>query len=157
MFAEQLKKRDIYAGLLMTLIGAAVALNTLDKYALGTFTQMGPGMFPMMLGVALTFVGVLIFGTAVVTARDPAETILPEQREWWAWACILASPLVFIVLGDNFGLAPATFGCVFVAALGDRSSSVKEAAILAAVVTVFGCFLFSQVLKLSFPIFRWGF
>lgn len=156
LFAEQFRKRDVYAGVLMTLIGAAISLNSYTNYRLGTLTQMGPGMFPLMLGVAMTFVGMLILGNAVAAARDPDETILPAQREWRGWACILAGPIAFILLGEYFGLAAATFGCVFVSALGERSSSVKEAAILAAIVTVIGCVLFSLVLKLNFPIVRWG-
>ena len=157
LFAEQLKKRDVYAGVLMTLIGAGISLNTYSNYRLGTLTQMGPGLFPLMLGVAMTFVGMLILGSAVATGRDENETVLPAQREWRGWACILAGPVCFIVLGEYFGLAAATFGCVFVSALGERSSSVKEAAILAAIVTVVGCVLFSLVLRLNFPILRWDF
>lgn len=157
MFAEQLKKRDFYAGGLIVLLGAAVALNAYNNYNLGSLTQMGPGMFPMMLGIALTFVGLLILGTALVTEHDPAETILPEQREWRGWACILAGPLLFIFLGQYLGMAAGTFGCVFVSALGDRTATVKSSAILAAIVTVFGCLLFAYVLKLAFPIFKWGY
>ena len=157
MFAEQLKKRDFYAGGLIVLLGVAVALNAYNNYTLGSMTQMGPGMFPLMLGCALTFVGLLILGAAIAAAHDPAETILPEQREWRGWACILAGPILFIILGEFFGMAAATFGCVFVSALGDRTATVKSSAILAAIVTVFGCLLFAYVLKLAFPIFKWGY
>ncbi|MFA6267626.1 MAG: tripartite tricarboxylate transporter TctB family protein [Pseudolabrys sp.] len=157
MFAEQLQKRDVYAGGLMTLIGAAITLNAANGYDLGSLTQMGPGMFPLMLGVALTFVGLLILGTALVTARDENETILPAQREWRGWACILAGPVLFMTAGQYFGMAAGTFACVFVSAMGDRTSTLKSSAILATLVTVVGCFLFSVVLKLSFPVFRWGY
>ena len=157
MFAEQFKKRDFYAGGLIVLLGAAVALNAFTNYNLGTLTQMGPGMFPFMLGIALTFVGLLILGAALATIRDPAETILPAQREWRGWGCILAGPVLFIILGEYFGMAAATFGCVFVSALGDRTATVRGSAILAAIVTVFGCLLFAFVLKLAFPIFKWGY
>ena len=102
-------------------------------------------------------VGLLILGTALVTEHDPAETILPEQREWRGWACILAGPVLFIVLGQYLGMAAGTFGCVFVSALGDRTATVKSSAILAVIVTVFGCLLFAYVLKLAFPIFKWGY
>ncbi|MBS0248382.1 MAG: tripartite tricarboxylate transporter TctB family protein [Proteobacteria bacterium] len=157
LFAEQLKKRDFYAGGLIVLIGVAVALNAYTNYNLGSLTQMGPGMFPFMLGIALTFVGLLILGAALVTMRDPSETILPEQREWRGWACILAGPVLFIILGEFFGMAAATFGCVFVSALGDRTATLRGSAILGVIVTVFGCLLFSYVLKLPFPIFKWAF
>jgi hypothetical protein len=46
---------------------------------------------------------------------------------------------------------------VFVSALGDRESTWKSSAILAFCITVPGCLLFSYVLQLPFPLFRWAF
>lgn len=155
MFGTLLKKRDFYAGGLMTLLGAAVTLDSMT-YTLGTLTHMGPGMFPLMLGITLTFVGVLILGAAIATPLSEDERILPEKPEWFAWGCILAGPVLFIILGEFFGLVPATFACVFVPALGDRTATLKGSAILAAGVTFFGVLLFSYVLKIPFPLFRWG-
>ena len=43
--------------------------------------------------------------------------------------------------------------CLFVSALGDRTSTLKGSALVALVVTVPGCLLFSYVLPL---LFRWG-
>ena len=54
-------------------------------------------------------------------------------------------------------MVAATFMCVFVSALGDRTATLKGSAILAASITVSGCFLFSYVLKVPFPLFRWGY
>ncbi len=59
-------------------------------------------------------------------------------------------------MGEFFGMVPATFSCVFVSALGDRTSTLKGSALLAAGVTFFGTLLFSYVLQLPFPMFRWG-
>ena len=72
MFGTLLKKRDFYAGGVMTLLGAAVTLDSLT-YTLGTLTHMGPGMFPLMLGITLTFVGVLILGAAMATPLSDDE------------------------------------------------------------------------------------
>ena len=156
MFGTLLKKRDFYAGGLMTLLGAAVSLDSLT-YTLGTLTHMGPGMFPLMLGITLTFVGMLILGTAIVTPLGNDERILPEKPEWFAWGCILAGPVAFIILGEYFGLVPATFACVFIPALGDRTATLKGSLILSAGVTVFGVALFVYLLKIPFPMFKWGF
>ncbi len=156
MFGTLVKKRDFYAGGLMTLLGAGVTLNSMT-YTLGTLTHMGPGMFPLMLGITLTLVGVLILGAAVATPLGEDESILPKDREWYAWGCILAGPVLFIILGEFFGLVPATFACVLVPALGDRTATLKGSLILAAGVTFFGVLLFSYVLKIPFPMFRWGF
>ena len=155
MNATLLRKRDFYAGGLMVLLGAIVVLNAMS-YDTGTLMHMGPGMFPFILGVVLTFVGILIFGTAVATPLGEDEHILPRNKEWRGWACILAGPILFIVFGEFFGMAPATFACVFVSALGDRGSTVKNSALLALGITVVGGFLFHSVLQLPFPLFRLG-
>jgi len=156
LFDTLLRKRDFYAGGLMVLLGAAVTLDSLT-YTLGSLMHMGPGMFPFILGVVLTFIGILIFGTAMVTPLGEDEAILPKNKEWRGWGCILAGPILFIIMGHYFGMAPGTFACVFVSALGDRESTLKSSAILAACITVPGCFLFSYVLMLPFPLFRWVF
>ena len=147
-------KRDFHAGGLMTLLGAGVTYDSASFYDVGTLSHMGPGMFPLMLGVILTFIGVLILGNALVTPLGPDEHFLPQQKEWRGWFCILAGPILFIVFGAFFGMAPAIFMCVFVSALGDRTSTAKSSAILALGITFFGCLLFSYMLKLPFPLFR---
>jgi putative Ca2+/H+ antiporter (TMEM165/GDT1 family) len=155
LFETLLKKRDIYAGGLMVLLGSWITLDS-ATYDLGTFTHMGPGMFPLMLGIALVFVGVLIFGSALATPAGENEHILPEKQEWLGWACILAGPILFIVLGEYFGLVPAVFACVFVSALGDRTATLKGSLALALGVTFFGSLLFVYAFKIPFPMFRWG-
>lgn len=155
LFQTLLKKRDFYAGGLMTLLGAAVTLDS-ATYNIGSLMHMGPGMFPFMLGIVLTFIGILISGTAMVTSLGEDEHILPKQKEWRGWGCILAGPLLFILFGEYLGMVAGTFTCVFVAALGDRQATLKSSFFLAAGVTFFGTLLFSYVLQLPFPLFRWG-
>jgi len=152
---DVLKKRDFYAGLVMTLLGAGVGLNA-TTYELGTLMHMGPGMFPLILGVLLAIVGMLILVTGVSTPLDEGERILPDSMEWRGWACVLAGPLMFMIFGELFGMAAGTFMCVFVSALGDRTATLKSSALLAVCITVGGGLLFSYVLKVPFPLFRWG-
>jgi hypothetical protein len=151
-----LEKKDFYAGLAMVLLGAGVTLNS-TTYSLGTLMHMGPGMFPFILGILLVIVGILIFISGLMTPLEEGERILPASMEWRGWACILAGPLLFILFGEFFGMAAATFMCVFVSALGDRTATVKGSALLAAYITIGGGFLFSYLLKVPFPLFRWGF
>jgi len=147
--------RDLYAGGLLMLIGLGACLEG-RTYKLGTLTHMGPGFFPVALGVILTAIGMLIAASAVAAPR-PADIDAPAKRaEWWGWSCIIAGPILFIIFGHYGGMVPATFACVFACALGDRSATLKGSLILAACVTAFGAFLFSSLLKIPFPLFRWG-
>ena len=52
-------------------------------------------------------------------------------------------------------MIPGTFGCVFIAALGDRNATWLGTFVLATVVTVFGVGLFSYFLQIPMPIFTW--
>ena len=147
-------KRDFYAGGLMVLIGLVMALKG-PGYRLGTLMHMGPGFMPTALGVILVLLGMAIAAAAVAAPDGGDERILPEHPEWLGWGCILAGPLLFIICGSYGGLVPATFACVFVSALGDRTSTWIGALGLATVVTAFGVTLFSYVLKVPMPILEW--
>ena len=147
-------KRDFYAGGLMVLIGLVMALKG-PGYRLGTLMHMGPGFMPTALGVILVLLGLVIAAAAIATPDGGDERILPEHPEWLGWGCILAGPLLFIICGSYGGLVPATFACVFVSALGDRTSTWIGALGLATVVTAFGVALFSYVLKVPMPILEW--
>ena len=149
------QKKDYYAGGLMTLIGVGSILEA-RHYNVGTLFHMGPGFFPIILGVTMTCLGLLITGVAAMaTAVDDDQLTIPKP-EWRAWACILAGPVLFIVLGNLGGLIPATFACVFVSALGDREATLKGSFILATAITVCGVALFSYLLQVSIPMWRWG-
>jgi hypothetical protein len=146
-------KRDYYAGALMIVLGLITAHEG-STYPIGTLNQMGPGYFPIALGVLLIFLGGLIAATATAGA-DSEEAALPHA-EWRGWICILGGPALFILLGRTTGMLPATFACVFVAALGDRETTLKGALILASSVTVFGVILFHYLLKLPMPVLTWN-
>jgi putative Ca2+/H+ antiporter (TMEM165/GDT1 family) len=154
---DLVRKRDFYAGGLMILLGLGIALKG-SSYRAGTLMHMGPGFMPTALGIILILLGIAIGVAAMAPSEGDGhdESILPEHPQWWAWFCILMSPVAFIFFGHYFGMAPATFACVFIAALGDRSATWLSTVVLSTVVTVFGVSLFSYFLQVPMPIFTWG-
>ncbi len=145
MLRRLIQKRDFYAGGMLILFGLLAALKGPD-YGPGTLMHMGPGFMPTALGVILILLGLAI-------AVD--EQILPDHPQWFAWGCILASPLMFIIFGTYFGMFPGTFMCIFVAALGDKTQTYKSAVALALIVGVAGTALFSYLLQVPMPILTW--
>jgi Tripartite tricarboxylate transporter TctB family len=146
-------KRDYYAGGLMLLLGVGAAV-TGSGYKFGTLARMGPGFMPVVLGVLLAFLGLLIAGTALFSSEPDERKFLPEDPQWFGWFCILAGPVLFIILGHYGGMIPAVFACVFVCALGDKTATYKSSFILASGVTVFGVLLFHYLLNIPFPLLR---
>jgi uncharacterized membrane protein YhdT len=146
-------KRDYYAGGLMVLLGTGAAI-TGTGYRFGSLERMGPGFMPVVLGILLAFLGVLIAGNALASPEPDDSRVLPDNPQWFGWLCILAGPILFIILGTYGGMIPGIFTCVFVCALGDKASTYKSAAALAAGVTVFGVVLFHYLLAIPFPVLR---
>ncbi len=155
LLRDLVRKRDFYAGGLMVLLGLGIALKG-TTYRAGTLMHMGPGFLPTALGIVLVLIGIAIAAVALSpTDNDEDQSILPEHPQWWAWLCILLSPVFFIFFGRYFGMIPGTFMCVFIAALGDKTATWLGTIVLSAVVTIFGVALFSYFLQVPMPILTW--
>lgn len=154
LLRDLVRKRDFYAGGLMLLLGLGVAAKG-STYRAGTLMHMGPGFLPTALGIILVLLGIAIAAASLTEPGGEDQGILPAQPQWWAWFCILMSPVCFIFFGRYFGMAPATFTCVFIAALGDKGATWRSSIVLSTVVTIFGVGLFSYFLQVPMPIFTW--
>ena len=136
----------------MVLVGGGAAVVG-SQYQLGSLTRMGPGFFPTVLGVVLALLGIAIAGTAAYAPATATPAAPAARPDWRGWLCIAAGALLFIGLAKYAGLIAATFACVFVAALGDRENTIKEAAALAVSLAIFGTLVFSYLLKIEIPLF----
>jgi hypothetical protein len=144
-------RRELLAGGLILLFGL-VALLEGQRLGTGTLSDMGPGFVPMALGVILCGLGLIIALTGQTTPDDNTE---PDTPDWRGTICILSGAVSFILLGQHTGLACAIFGSVFIAAKGDRTTTTRQALILATGVTIFGCILFGTILKIPIPLYTW--
>lgn len=145
--------KDVWGGLLMTGIGLWVAVHSVS-YSVGTLTRMGPGYFPLVLGVVLALTGIAI-GIKGVKA-GPDERRSGHRPEWKAWMLICAGLVAFVVFAEYLGLIAATFATVFISALGDRNNSWRSATVLALAMVVVGVVVFGWALKVQLPLFTWG-
>ncbi len=146
------RMRDYAAAALMMVIGIAAAVQG-SSYNIGSLSHMGPGFFPVSLGVILALTGFAIGVTARFTHYEGEEVVLPP--EWRGWACIGGSIVAFVVLGVYGGLLPATFAIVFISALGDRQNTWKSATVLALAISAVCVIVFWWALQLQFPLFSW--
>jgi Tripartite tricarboxylate transporter TctB family len=147
-------RKDYLAGALMFLIGLGAMLQG-RAYHVGTLTDMGPGFFPVALGIIMALSGISIVIVAKV-AVPPEDIEKRQPPEWAAWAHILISIVAFVVLGKYGGLVPATFALVFISALADRKNSSKSAFALALAMVALAVVVFRWALQLQFPLLSWG-
>lgn len=143
--------REYLAGGLIALAGLAVTLEA-RTFGMGTMARMGPGLYPTVLGAALTLAGILI--ALVRASGDHAGTAF-GRPDWRGWSCIILGIAAFILVGEYFGLGPAAFACVFVSAFGDRKATLRGSLALAAGATLVAAIVFSWALKFQLPFIRW--
>ena len=150
-------QKDFFSGVMFSVVGVAFAWGA-TNYTLGEGARMGPGYFPMMLGVLLTLIGLaVIFGSLVVETED-GEKI--GSIAWKPLGFIIGANVAFgLLLGGlpkygipAMGLIAAIYALVFVASLAGDKFHGKEVTILATVLAIFSYVAFVWLLKLQFPV-----
>jgi hypothetical protein len=161
--------KDVLGGLLMLVLGIIVTVQG-TRYSIGTLSRMGPGYFPVALGVILAACGMVIAAGGWLSSRrgptigaaeaPPAVPKLPGHGpvtlEWRAWLLIATSIVAFVLFATYLGLVPATFAVVFISALADRQNNWKNAAVLGLGVVVMAVVVFWWALQVQMPLFRAG-
>jgi hypothetical protein len=145
--------KDHLAAILLVMVGVGVVARGI-AYGPGTLRHIGPGFMPIVFGALLAVVGVLI-GITSLASRSERE-LRPTASMIRLGACILAGIFAFILLATHGGFAPASFACVFLAAIGNRENSLAGATLLALVLAVAGSAVFAWALNLGIPAFGWS-
>ena len=150
-------QKDFFAGLLYMVIGIAFAWGA-TTYNIGDGARMGPGYFPLLLGVILAIIGGIVMARARVVETPDGD---PIGR--WAWkplAFIIAANFLFgILLGGwpllgipAMGLIIAIVVLTFVAALAGDEFKFIEVLILAILLAVGSWAAFVWGLNLQFQV-----
>ncbi len=150
-------QKDFFSGLMFMVIGVAFAWGA-TTYSVGTGARMGPGYFPLLLGILLALLGgVVTFKSLVVETEDG------EKIGSWAWKplfYIIAANLVFgLLLGGlpsiklpAFGLIAAIYALTVIASMAGEEFKLKEVLILATILSIMSYLAFIMLLKLQFPV-----
>ena len=138
-------------------VGVAFAWGA-STYNVGSGARMGPGYFPLMLGVLLALIGVVITFTALVVESEGGGKIGK-----WAWKplfFIIAANVVFGILLAGLpgiklpamGLIVGIYALTFIASMAEAGWKFKTTFILATVLAVGSYLAFVVALKLQFPV-----
>jgi hypothetical protein len=147
--------KDVMGGVLISAVGVAVAIHSLT-FQIGTLSRMGPGYFPLALGVILTLSGLAILVKGFLAVPRPSRTQPEQPFEWKACLLICLGIATFVILAKYAGMVVATFAIVFISALADRQNSWRAAAILALAMVVVSVVVFWWALQIQLPLFKWG-
>jgi Tripartite tricarboxylate transporter TctB family len=150
-------QKDFFSGLMFMIVGGAFAWGA-TTYNVGEGARMGPGYFPLMLGVVLALIGTVVLFTSLVVETEGGDKIGK-----WAWR-----PLFFIILANlafgvllaglpsiklpGMGLIAAIYGLTIIASLADGRFHTRDILILATVLAVGSYLAFIVLLKLQIPV-----
>jgi hypothetical protein len=140
--------KDVASGLVFVVLGAAFAYAS-TGYDFGTLLRMGPGFFPIVLGLGLVGLGLAILVQGLRGSGDPGGI---GAIAWRGLVLILGAILFFGATIRGLGLAPAVFVASFVAALASVENTLPRAAAIAAALTVFCALIFNVALGVSVPL-----
>jgi hypothetical protein len=152
-------QKDFFSGLLFTAIGVGFAWGA-TNYSVGTGARMGPGYFPLILGICMAVLGgIITFKSLVVESPDGSG----DKIGSWAWKplfFIIAANLVFgLSIGGlpsiklpAMGLIFGIFALTFIASNAGEEFKFKEVAILAVILSIMSYAAFILLLKLQFPV-----
>jgi hypothetical protein len=119
---------------------------------------MGPGYFPLVLGVLLALLGSVITFTSLVVETQDGDKI--GAFAWKPLFFIILANLVFgasigglpIIGLPPLGLIVGIYLLTFIASNAGDSFKLKENAILATILAVMSYLAFIVLLKLQFPV-----
>jgi hypothetical protein len=150
-------QKGFFSGVMFAATGIAFAWGA-TSYSVGSGARMGPGYFPLMLGVLLAILGAVIIFTAIIVETEDGDKI-----GRWAWkplAYVIGANLIFgLFLGGlpkiglpAMGLNAAIYALVFVASMAGDKVNFKHVGILATILAIGSYLAFIVLLKLQMPV-----
>ena len=150
-------EKDFFAGIMFLVVGVGFAWGA-TNYNIGTGARMGPGYFPLLLGVLLAVLGLAIVLESLVVETEDGEKV--GSIGWRPLFFIIAANVAFgVLLGGlpgiglpAMGLIAGIYALTFISSLAGDSFNLKEVAILATILAVVSYFTFIYALALQFQV-----
>ena len=150
-------QKDFFSGLMFMSVGVAFGWGA-STYTIGNGARMGPGYFPLVLGVLLALLGAVITFKALVV-----ETVDGDKVGSFAW-----KPLFFIIMANlvfgacigglpsigmpPLGLVVGIYLLTFIASHAGEEFNLKAVLVLATILAIMSYLAFIVLLNLQFPV-----
>jgi hypothetical protein len=150
-------QKDFFAGLMFMAAGIAFAWGA-TNYTIGEGARMGPGYFPLMLGILLAIVGLFVTFQALVVETEDGEKV--GKFAWKPLFFIIFSNVIFgVCIGGipklgipAMGLIVGIYALTFIASMAGDEHKNKEVVVLATALALLSYVAFIYLLKLQFPV-----
>ncbi|MBC7381325.1 MAG: tripartite tricarboxylate transporter TctB family protein [Burkholderiaceae bacterium] len=150
-------QKDFFSGVMFSAVGTAFAWGA-TNYNVGQGARMGPGYFPLMLGILLAVLGAVVIFYSLVVETEGGDPIGK-----WAWrplAYVIGANLLFgVLLGGlpsikvpAMGMIAAIYALTIVSSLAGERFRLRDVLILATVLAIGSYLAFIVLLKLQIQV-----
>ena len=136
--------KDLASGLLFGGFGLGATIIA-SSYGFGSPARMGPGFFPIVIGVLLVVMG---FALVVQSLRNPGADKPIETVRIRPLFFISAAIVIFGILIEEKGLIAALVALIAVARFAGREGSMAELAVMVAVLIAVAVGIFVYALNI---------
>jgi hypothetical protein len=140
-------QKNFVTGLFYIVFGMAVAIGA-SRYQIGTADRMGPGYFPLGVGLALALTGLCVFASAL-----SAGAVRSQLGSWplKRLAIVLGAVVLFALLIEPMGLIIAVPVLVGISALAHPDFSWRTVLVSIIILLPLTWGIFVALLGLQFP------
>jgi hypothetical protein len=150
-------QKDFFSGLMFAIIGGGFAWGA-TNYSIGTGARMGPGYFPLLLGVLLAVLGAFTVFYSLIEHTEDGDKI--GTFAWRPIIYILGANVIFGILLAGLprlglppmGLIAAIYALTIIASKAGDVFKFKEVLMLATFLSVLSYLAFIKLLSLQMPV-----
>jgi hypothetical protein len=150
-------QKDFFCGIMFIGIGMVFSWIS-GTYTVGSSASMGPGYFPLMLGILLVLIGIALAFKALLLETEGGDKI--GKWGWKPLFFIIAANVVFgmLLVGlpgiklPAFGLIVGIYVLTFIASMAAAGWKFKATFIVATVLAAGSYLAFVLALKLQLPL-----
>ncbi len=152
---ESRTKRHALAGAVIFLLGLSIVFSSIPLFRRAVVQDVGPGMFPLVIGLLLAFLG-LYEGMASLPRRTPEapsrKSLLPKDVHRHASEFALVGILIFYFGSLHIlGFLISTFGFLLATTRVFGARRWWESLLFSAIVSIGIYWLFVKQLNLTLP------
>lgn len=139
---------DAVGGALFCVLGLSISFYSWSSYELGSLDEMGPGLFPLYLGIIMCLLGLGIIGSAL--GRNPQVRTINLRP----LIAVVLSMLAFAFAIERFGAVAAIVALVFISAWPESKLNLRRKIILATSLVLIAFIVFKFGLSMNFSLVK---
>lgn len=145
----RIRTSNIAAATTVLIFGVAVVIEAL-QHSMGSMARIGPGFFPLCLGVSLLLLAVVILFDSHEDDSEPLRHI--------AWRQIFSVSVGIVAFGaliEPVGMVPAATALILISSLANKNSKPMEVLLLALFLPIALSAIFIYGLNMPIKMIDW--